>query len=196
MTHKTEIIIFLPNVTKMLSLQQILITLWQTTHCCITMISSHISFFHCVKKLQISDFAFFFLAQWREKRGRSTAVIQSHECSSELPEIHPEGGQNEGISSEGYFQVQQLRHQEIWNTKLGASSTELLSMAEIIQHNDINRKSIGFDFILDAAFPWNSLVCDNCFICLFLADAEGKAKWTSNINLSLPATYCQPKRLF
>lgn len=159
MPHKTEIIIFLiKNATKILSLQQILITLWQitlqTTHCCITMISSHISFFYCVKSCKYQTSLFFFLgAQWREKRGRSTAVIQSHECSSELLETHPKGGQNKGISSEGYFQVQQLRHQEIWNTKLDASSTELLCMAEIIQHNDINRKSIGFDFILDAAFP-------------------------------------------
>lgn len=144
------------------------------------------------KKQRISDLIFF----WLSRERREEAVIQSHECSSELLETHPQGGQDKGISSEGYFQVQLLVSQLLWNTKLDASSTELLCMAEIIQHNDINRKSIGFDFILDAAFPWNILVCDNCFMCLFLADAEGKAKWTSNINPSLPAMYCQPKRLF
>lgn len=101
------------------------------------------------KKLRISDLIFF----WLSRERREEAVIQSHECSSELLETHPQGGQDKGISSEGYFQVQLLVSQLLWNTKLDASSTELLCMAEIIQHNDINRKSIGFDFILDAAFP-------------------------------------------
>lgn len=144
------------------------------------------------KKLQISDF----LAERREKIWWSTAVIQNHKCSSELLENHPPRGQDEGISTEGYFQLQQLRPNATQSQIRWWLQRAPVSSRDYATQTDINRKSIGFDFIIDAASQLNILFCGTCFLGLFSADPDKKAKWTSNINLPLPAMYCQPERLF